>query len=274
MTRRTHALAALAAALACWSAPLAAQHADDRYWFHLAGYRPSIESTARSDVLALDRPGTEVSFEDELGLADRKTLPWFQAGLRFGERWRAELEYFSLQRDGTRASGREIVWGDAVFPASATLSSEFGSDVFRASLGYSLLRNDATEAGAVFGVHVTRFRIALAGQAVVGNVSRAAQSEIEEALVPLPTIGFYLKHDFSRAWSISGRFDWFGLKVDQYDGSLINAMVAGTWRATDRFGVSLGYRYVDYSLDVTKPNWRGGVDYRFHGPFVAVQAGF
>ncbi len=68
-----------------------AQHADDRGWFHLAGYRPTIESIARADLLTTDRPGTEVRFEDELWLADRRTLPWIHAGARLSDRWRLEL---------------------------------------------------------------------------------------------------------------------------------------------------------------------------------------
>jgi opacity protein-like surface antigen len=266
------ALAAAAFAGAC--APAAAQHVDDRWWLHVAAFRPSIASTARSDLLLMDRPGTEVSFESELGLAGRKTLPWLNAGTRLTERWRLELEYFSLRRSGTRTSSREIAWGDTVFPVSATISSEFDSDVLRVSGGYSFLLSDGTEAGAVLGLHATRFRLALAGQATVANVSGSGQSEAEEALVPLPTIGVYAKHDFPGRLSIAGRVDWFGFRSGEYEGGLVNAMAAVNWRATDRVGVALGYRLVDYDLDVTKTNWRGGVSYRFHGPYLALQVGF
>lgn len=255
--------------------PLAqAQHHDDRYWLHLTAFRPSIESTARSDFVATGRPGTVVRFEDELGLADRTTLPSFQAGARIGERWRLELEYFSLRREGERVTSGDIVWGDSVFPATATLGSRFDSDVLRVGAGYSFLRDERSEAGAVLGLHVTRFRLGLASLVTIGGVSGNGQAEAEEALVPLPTIGLYGRHDVADRWSIHGRIDYFAFSAGEYGGGLVNGTVALGYRISDRIGVSAGYRYVDYSLDIDKPTWRGGIDYRFSGPFVSLLAGF
>jgi hypothetical protein len=267
-----HAAATLALLGCCGVAH--AQHADDRFWVHLAGYRPSIESSARSDFLANDITGTVVRFEDELGLADRKTLPWFQAGARLGERWRVELEYFSLRRSGERSGSREIVWGDTVFPVSATLRSQFDSDILRVSAGYSFLKDERTEVGAVLGLHATRFRLALEGAMTVEGESDSGAGEAEEALVPLPTLGLYGKRDFAPRWSVAGRIDYFTLNTGDFGGGLLNGMIAFGYRFTDRFGLSAGYRYVDYTLDVDKPSWRGGLDYRFSGPFVSLQLGF
>jgi len=36
----------------------------------------------------------------------------------------------------------------------------------------------------------------------------------------------------------------------------------------------VGYRYVDYDLDVTKPNVLGNFDYKFWGPSLFIEAGF
>lgn len=265
---------AAAAALALVAAPAFAQHGDDRWWFHVAAYQPAIESTAWSDFVAINRPGTVIRFEDELGLADRKVLPWFQAGVRAGERWRFELEYFALRRSGLRTASRDIVWGDSVFPATATLSSGFDSDVLRFSAGYSFLRHERTELGAVLGLHVTRFRVALASLVTIGSASGSGQAEAEEALVPLPTIGLYAQHDFDRRWSVSARIDYFSLQVDEYEGGLVNGMAAVGFRVHERFGIALGYRFVDYSLSIDKARWRGGLDYRFSGPFLNFQFGF
>jgi hypothetical protein len=259
--------------LAC-CLPAHAQHPGDRAWVHVAGYRPSVESIARSDALAVDRPGTVIRFEDELGLADRTTLPWFQAGARIGDRWRVELEYFSLRRSGERSATREIVWADAVYPASATLSSRFDSDILRLSAGYSFLKDDRTELGAVLGLHMTRFRVEILGAATAGGESGAARREGEEALVPLPTLGLFAQRDFAGGWSVVGRIDYFTLRTGGYDGQLLNGVLALGYRLSDRIGVSAGYRHVDYSLDVARPRWRGGLQYRFDGPFVSLQFGF
>jgi hypothetical protein len=272
-----HALAprvVVALALSTVAAPSFAQHAGDRGWLHVAGYRPTIRSQARADDLATERPGTVVNFEEELGLADRKTLPWVQAGARLGERWRAEIEYFSLRRDGSRSVERDIEWDGVVYPASATLASQFYSDVLRVGFGYSFVRSPNAELGAVLGLHATRFRVSLDGKAAVGDFTGSGQSQAEEALVPLPTIGLFGRWDLGPAWSVSGRVDVFSLSTGDYSGRLVNAMVDVDWRATERFAVSVGYRYVDYSLDVERSTWRGGIDYRFNGPFLGLKAGF
>lgn len=251
-----------------------AQHDDDRWWFNIAGYWPTIESTASADFIATDRPGTLVRFEDELGLADRKTLPWFQAGTRLSDRWRLELEYFSLRRSGNRTISREIDWSDTVFPATATLSSSFDSDILRFSVGYSFVRSGNAEAGGVLGLHTTRFKLSLASQASVGGTSGSGQSEAEDATVPLPTVGLYGTLRFAEKWFAAGRIDYFNLRFDDYEGGLVNGVAAVGYRLTDLFSVSAGYRYVDYSLDIDRTNWRGSVDYGFSGPFLSLQLGF
>ena len=275
MNHRITIARGLLAAVAIAGCTLAsAQQHDDGYWVSVAGYRPGIASTGRSDLLINNRPGTEVSFEDELGLADRKTLPWFQAGMRLGEHWRMELEYFALKRNGTRSISRDIAWGDTVFPATTTLSSTFDSEILRVSVGRSFVHTPQTELGAVIGLHMTRFAMSLAGQASIGTLSGSTRVEGEDALVPLPTIGVYGRHDFARGWSIAGRIDYFGLSYGDYRGNLINLMAAVGYRFTDRLTASLGYRYVDYAIELNKTDWKGSIDYRFRGPYIGLQLGF
>ena len=269
---RRNSLAGLAVALCASTA--AAQQAEDRFWVQLAGYWPGIESTARADFLASGTPGTSVSFENDLGLADRKALPWFAAGARLGDRWRLEFEYFGLSRTGTRTISQSISWDDTVFPASATLDTRFDSDIFRLSAGWSFLRTPQAEAGLAVGAHVTDFNLSLATQTTVGGLQASASAESEDVLVPLPTIGLYGRYDFAKSWSLFGRIDYFSFNTGDYGGGLTNALAGVTYRFNDRFGASLGYRYIDYSLDVDKSDWRGSVDYRFSGPFLQLQLGF
>lgn len=264
----------VAAVLAMAASPASAQQHDDRFWLGLTGYVPTITSVARSDLLTTSRPGTTVNFEQDLGLNDRKALPMFQGGMRLGDDWRLELEYFSLERSGERRIARDISWGDVTFAASAAMSSAFDSRVLRVSAGGSFLRTPGTELGAVLGLHATRFKVALSGQGSIGNVSAATRVEAQEALVPLPTIGLYGRHDFAPNWSVAGRIDLFALSFGDYDGALVNLMIAVNHRFNPRVTGTLGLRYVDYSLDLARTNWKGSIDYRFNGPYLGVQVGF
>lgn len=185
-----HLVGLVAAVLVALAGPAAAEGPNDRYWIQLEGFRPAIESTARFDFPNRPILGTEVNFEDELGLTDRKTLPYLLMGLRLGERWRLEFEYYELNRTGTSTIQRDVRWGDLVFPASSEVSSRFDSDIYRLSAGYSFYRSPIAEIGGAFGFHVTDFALALSSQGS-GPQGRTFQSEQTDERVPLPTLGLY-----------------------------------------------------------------------------------
>ena len=251
--------------------PASAQSPNDTYWIQLHGFRPTIESTARFDSLGAGIKGTEVNFEDELGLSDRESLPNLLMGLRLGERWRLEFEYFELKRKGTRTIQRDIHWGDAVFPASGEVSSQFDSDIYRLSAGYSVFRSSTVEVGGALGLHVTDFVLALGGKAS-GPQGQAVQSEQKDQRVPLPTLGLYGTWALSAQWTLSGRVDYLSLEYEQYDGSLRNLIATVSWRFSRNFGAGLGYRYVAYEVNAMKSDFRGNVSYKFRGPTIYLEA--
>jgi hypothetical protein len=262
---------ALLALSICGSA--AAQQADlkvhpalqDRWSFQLGAFAPTVSTDASLNGSG-GKVGTSVSFEDELNLADRKTLPTFLASARLGERWKIEFEYFTLHRSGTRNISKSINWGDISFPVNASVSSEFNSDIYRLSAGYSFVKNDREEMGVALGLHVTDFTTSL-GAAAFGTKSG-------DTLAPLPTIGAYGAYAFTPQWLLSGRVDYFSLKYNDYDGRLLNATAGLDYRFHRNFGVGLGYRYIDYDVSVTKSSYNGDVKYRFSGPVIYGVASF
>jgi len=229
----------------------------DKWSFQLGVYYPDVSTTARLDNSATGR-GTEVDFEQDLDLTDRKALGNLFASVRLGERWRIEAEYFALNRSGTRAISKTINWGNITFPVNAAVSSSFDSDIYRLSAGYSFVKDNQKEFGAALGLFVTDFKASLA----TINLGSSAS----DALAPLPTVGVYGAYAFTPRWLISGRVDYFSLNYEQYDGSLTNVQAAVDYRFTRHFGVGLGYRYVDYSLDSSKSSWTGNIEYKFQGP--------
>ena len=236
----------------------------DAFTLEIGAYSPKVETTARFDS-ALG-PGTSISFEDDLGLDDRKTQVAVLGKLRLGDRWRIEGEYFALNRSGTRSINRTINWGGNTYPIGIVVNSEFDSDIYRLSGGYSFIKTNEAELGVSLGLHVTDFNISLSGANVAARTG--------DALAPLPTIGFYGSYAFTPRWLLSGRVDFFSLKYNDYDGSLINLTGGLDYRFTRNFGIGLGYRYVDYDLDVTKSSFAGTVQYQFSGPVLYLVGSF
>lgn len=236
----------------------------DGFTLEIGAYFPKVETTARLD--SAFGPGTSVSFEDDLGLDDRKVQAAILGKLRLGQRWRIEGEYFALNRSGTRVINKTINWGGNTYPIGIVVNSEFDSDIYRLSGGYSFIKDTQAELGVSLGLHVTDFNASLAS----ANVARRTG----DALAPLPTIGLYGSYAFTPRWLLSGRVDFFSLSYNDYDGSLVNAIAAVDYRFTRNFGVGLGYRYVDYDLDVTKSSFSGGVQYQFSGPVLYLVGSF
>ena len=237
----------------------------DRYSLQIGAYFPQADTTASLNGTG-GRIGTSISFEDDLNLKDRKTVPAILGNMRLGEKWRLEAEYFSLHRSGARAVGRTINWGDQTYNVGTTVSSEFNSDIYRLSLGYSFIKDNQKELGAVLGLHVTDFSASLAAP--------VAGARTGDGLAPLPTVGLYGAYAFTPQWLLSGRVDYFSLNYNHYDGSLTNFNVGVDYRFTRNFGVGLAYRYVDYKVTATKPAYTGEMQYKFSGPMLYGVASF
>jgi hypothetical protein len=262
-----------AAVLAGLSTAASAELPQDRFWGGLEYFYPTISSTARIDATATARPGTEIKLEDELDLSDRKGTPYIGLGMRLGDNWRIEFEYYDLKRTATKTITRQIDFGDTSFPIGATINTKFDSTIYRLTGGWSFVKNQQAEAGVSFGFHVTDFETQLSGQGT-GPLGLGFQREAHDALVPLPTVGLYGTYMITPQVALRGRVDFLSLEYQDYDGRLVNWMAAIDWRFAKNVGAGVGYRYVDYRLDATKSDFTGQVKYTFKGPTIFVNMGF
>jgi len=264
---------AAAAVLACASTVALAEQPQDRFWAELEYFYPTISSTVRLDATATSRPGTTISLEDELDLSDRKGTPYIGLGMRLGDNWRIEFEYYDLKRSASKTTTRQIDFGDASFPIGATVNTSFDSTIYRLIGGWSFVKNQQAEAGLSFGLHVTEFISELSGQGT-GPLGLGFQREARDTLVPLPTVGLYGTYMVAPQVALRGRVDFLSLDYGDYDGRLINWLAAVDWRFTKNFGAGIGYRYVDYEVGITKSDFNGEAKYTFKGPTIFVNLGF
>ena len=203
--------AAVATAFLAFASSAHAQNVDDRYWLEVQAYWPDVDTTvAVSGNGGL--VGTKIDLESDLKLKDRKSLPALFAGARIGERWSIIGEYYTLDRGASASANRDLVFDDVTFPAGATISSEFNTDVYRLAVGYSFVRNDKVDFGAALGLHITQFEVALEGQGRIGNASISTQNRKRDALAPLPTLGLYGTYQATPKLALGGRVDYLSLK--------------------------------------------------------------
>jgi hypothetical protein len=275
--RTARAWTATAAIAATWIALPAgaqAQALDDRFWAEASLYWPAVDTDIRADNLATANPGTEIDFESDLDLSDRKTLPAVLVGARLGSGFSIVGEYFRVKRSNSATIDREIVIDDVTYPVDAVLDASFASDVYRLSIGWAFARGENYEAGAVLGLHATDFEVSLAGQGSVNGQPLSNEVRRKDVLAPLPTLGVFGSWEVMEDLTLNGRFDFMSLGIDDFDGRLINVQANLVYRVFDNVGIGVGYRYVDYRVDVDNEDWIGRADYAFNGPHVLLQVGF
>lgn len=255
--------------------PAHAQALDDKFWLEVSAYWANVDSRIRVEKQDSIFPGTEIDFESDLDMDKREALPAVFAGARLGDRWTVGAEYYSLNRTATRDLSRELVFDDVTFPINASVSSKFASDIYRLTVGYAFYRSEDAEIGGAIGLHVTDFDIKLAGEAQLGNnPATATVTRRRTTLAPLPTLGLFGSVRVAPQVTLSARADYLSLTVGDYDGRLLNAQAAVTYRAFKNVGIGAAYRFVDYRLDVEKDDWQGRLKYKFNGPALFLQAGF
>jgi len=257
------------------TSPAHAQSLDDKYWLEVSAYWASVDSSIRLEPKNATIPGTKIDFENDLDLDDSEALPAIYAGARLGGNWVVGAEYYSLSRKATVNLRREIVFDDVTYPLDADVSSKFSSDIYRFTVGYAFYRSEDAEIGGAIGLHATDFEVSLKGETQVGpGSSIQTVTRRRKALAPLPTLGLFGSVRVAPKVTASARADYLSLTVGDYDGRLLNAQAAISYRVLENVGIGASYRYVDYKLDVKKGNWRGNLRYEFNGPALFLQAGF
>ena len=271
-----HTLPAVAIIVAV-ATPLAsaqAQALSDKFWLEASLYRPHIDSSVSVTSKANPAIGTTIDMEKDLGLDSRQELPAFLAGARVSRKFAIVGEYFSIGRDGNRTIARSINFNGVTYPANATITSGFDTDIYRLTFNWSIIRKEKVAAGVALGVHATKFKVSLEGIGSIGNQTAQTQRSAEDFLAPLPTVGIFANFEPIPRLTLGGRADYLSLKISDYHGRLINAQAKVSYRVLKNVGLGVGYRYVDYRVDVDKPRYSGRFKYAFSGPAIFLEAGF
>jgi hypothetical protein len=256
------------------ASPASAQALQDRFWLQVSAYYPKIDTDVRLAPASNPDGGTQIDLEEDFDLDGREIVPAINAGARIGGRFSIIADYYRLDRDTTATINRTITVEDVTYPVNGSVTAGFGSDVYRLSLGYAFLRRDNVELGGSVGLHATDFSISLEGQGTVGTAPASNQVRRHDFLAPMPTIGLFGTWEVAPRLTLAGRIDWLSLGLGDYDGRLFNIQASASYRFARNFGAGIMFRYVDYRVDVEKPDYNGRFTYSFAGPAAFLEVGF
>jgi len=237
----------------------------DRFVFELGAYY-SKASTAASLGPSGGGTGVVVDFENTLGLEDRNVSAIGGFAWRMSERWRLEVEYFSLNRDATRTLAADVTWGDQTFTAGSTVNSAFDFSDLRVGVGYSFFKRRDKELGAGVGLHVSGIKASLQSSGI--------GAESTDVLAPLPVLSFFGAFALTNEWAVRMRMDWLSLNYDIYSGDFRSTAIDVLYQPFRNVGFGLGLRSYVLDVEVDDTDWRGRARTVFTGPAAFMTASF
>jgi hypothetical protein len=199
-----------------------------------------------------------VDFENTLGLDERNLSAIGGFLWRFADRWRLEVEYFSLNRDATRTLETDVAWGSQTFTAGTTVDSTYDFSDIRVGVGYSFFKRRDKELGAGLGLHVAGIKTSLQASGI--------GAEATDVLAPLPVVNLYGTFALTNEWALRVRLDWLSLNYDIYSGDLRNTAVDVLYRPYRNIGFGFGVRSFVLDVEIDDPSWRGRARTTFTGP--------
>lgn len=276
-SRIAKALAVSVAVLTSWAAGAAhAQSASteaipnhpaltSRFSFELGGFY-SRSSTQASLGPSSGGTGVVIDFENTLGLDERNLSAVGGFLWRMSDRWRLEVDYFSLNRSATRTLASDFTWGDVTFTAGSTVNSSYDFSDIRVSAGYSFFKRRDKELGIGFGLHVAGIDASI--QASGGT------AESSDVTAPLPVLNLYGAFALTNEWAVRFRLDWLSLNYDIYSGDLRNTSIDVLYQPFRNVGFGLGVRSFILDVEIDDDKWRGRARTVFTGPTAFMSVNF
>ena len=246
---------------------------EDTFHIALGTFIVNTDTTLRLDGEAGEQ-GTEIDWEKNFGEGDvyRFRLDGYW---RFAERHKLRALVFSSSRSGSRTFDEDITWDGETFPASATIEGKFKFSIYELAYEYAFMRRESYELAASFGVHYTDYEASL-GATVTGS-GGAANRRIERGGnigAPLPVVGLRGTWLLSQTFSIDASGQFFALTYGDIDGNVQDYRVLLNWQPKRWVGLGIGYDHFSFDVDVDSSNFRGKMDWAYHGPMIFYSVSF
>lgn len=243
--------------------------------FHIAigTFIVNTDTTLRLDGEAGEQ-GQDIDWEKNFGEGDAYRFR-LDGYWRFAERHKLRALVFSTSRGGSRTFEEDISWGGETFPASATIDGDFEFSIYELAYEYAFMRRERYELAASFGVHYTDYEASL-GATVSGN-GGATNTRIERGGsigAPLPVVGLRGTWLLSQTFSIDVSGQFFALTYGDIDGNLQDYRALLTWQPGRWAGLGIGYNHFALDVDVDSSNFRGKMDWTYHGPMIFYSVSF
>jgi hypothetical protein len=223
-----------------------------------------------TNLAALGGPGggagVAVDFGDALDLPSYNIVAEASVRWRFAQRWRLDLDYFNINRHGSRTLSQEITWNGTTLPIGAEVEAETKFSDLRTAVGYSFFKRADKEVGLGLGLHVAQSKSSIT---TTGTGASSAN-----VTAPLPVLVFYSNFALTNTWAMSMRLDWLSLAYGDYSGQIRGVALDFLYQPYKHVGFGFGWHSLLLNLDVAKTDWSGTMKSTFQGPAAFVSLSY
>ncbi|MFI5182334.1 MAG: hypothetical protein ACHQPI_13185 [Thermoanaerobaculia bacterium] len=287
MNLRRVALAVLASAVVIGAArPAAAQWGpsysavkgmDESFRIDLGGFFQKFDTTVQLDSSSLG-PGTEISLESDFGQNANKTSFRADGYLRFGRHGNLQFSFLTWNRSASTTLARDIQFGDHVYHAGATASSELRITDAELYYGYSLVNTGETEFGLMLGASTLFNTASLDASGYVtgpgGTTSGSVSSDSKSIVAPIPAVGAYFRFTLLPGFFLEARAKGLPrITISGHSGSMIDTRAGLGYFFTQNVGVGATYSYTEIKYSYAG-SYNLAFDYKYSGPYVYLSLAF
>jgi hypothetical protein len=260
----------------------------DRMVGAISGYRPHMNTQA----FVSDEDGNlgvGISFEDSLGLENKKTVPLAYASWRISKRNAVSIDYFKLDRNNTQNSFVLIRVPTGELPPDDTtdikaelpISALFNIQSIDITYAFSVLFTEKTNLALGLGLALQEleFGIAASDDCDIPQCDNFGAPRTAKSTAPLPTFKVIWQYAFTEKWLLDTSIGYFALELDldsneKLEGSIWNAGATVRWKTWKNFGFNAGYKFFDVDIDYQKRSLIAGADYDYRGFTLGIEAFF
>jgi len=240
----------------------------DRFYIALGGFlQTEVKTTIRLDAktpaggIAL---GTVIALEQQFALDDEVSTGRLDGWYRFNERHRIGWTYWQSDREGVRTfdGSDPITIGDITINPGDTVTTNEDGGLFAVDWSYSFVNTSKYEAWLGLGLNFQRVDTTIAVN--VGGGANTLQQEAK-GTIPIPTLNFGGRWDFSKRWRMIVSQELFGIKVGDFEGKLNNTRILAEFNIARNFGIGGGFERYRFEVSAESDEFLGQLDTSYTG---------
>lgn len=208
----------------------------------------SIDSSIRADSSS-GSLGAELDFENDLAVDTSTGVLRLDADYRFNKRHSININYYSIERNGSVTLDREISFRDETFNVDRRVISDVKNRVIELDYDYTLFSDNRMEFNVGTGLRSDGFDVKLQSLVNPADSSDENDSERTKSRLYLPVLVLSNRFNFTPKLSMTSKIKQFLVEVDDEKASLADFELFFDYQLTQQYDLGFSIGKVDMDLE-------------------------